>query len=117
MSGFLGFLQSTWVIFLVAGVLLGSGIAGYFVDKNTDILNIEKKKRELRERSMDVELLKSQIEDKNLSLGGAMGIVSRNNGGANNNTNNENNSVNNGVNSGAVNTEEDLSVPLDLNSH
>ena len=116
MGGFLSFLQSTWVIFLVVGVFLGIGIAGYYVDKNTDILNIEKKKKELRERSMDVELLKSQIEDKNLSLGGAMGIVPKNKDNVNNQPVN-NNSVNNSVNNNTVNGGEDLSVPLDLSSH
>ena len=105
MGGFLSFLQSTWVIFLVVGVFLGIGIAGYYVDKNTDILSIEKKKKELREKSMDIEVLKSEIKDKNVSLGGSMGL------GTNNKI------VNNGVNNNASNAEEDLNVPLNLNSH
>ena len=128
MGGFLGFLQNTWIIFLIVGILLGAGIAGYFVDKNTDILNVEKKKRELRERSMDVELLKSQIEDKNLSLGGAMGMVPHgnkneaNNSNANNNVNDNvndsvNSNVNADVNANVTDTGEDLNVPLNLDLH
>ena len=54
MSGFLNFLQSTWILFLIIGILMGAGIAGFYVDKNTDVLSIEKKKRELKEKSMDV---------------------------------------------------------------
>lgn len=114
MDGLLGFLQSTWPIFLIVSVFLGAGIAGFYVDKNTDILNVEKKKKELRERSMDVELLKSQIEDKNISLGGAMGIAPRNSSGGNDSGNN--NAINNSV-SGGVSSGEDLGVPLDLNVH
>ena len=110
MSGFLDFLESSWIIFLILGIVIAAGIAGYYVDKNTDILNIEKKKRELKERSMDVELLKSQIEDKTLSLGGAMGIAPH--------ADKETNKIStNDVNNNAVNGEEDLSVPLNLDLH
>ena len=105
MNGFLVFLQNTWIIFLILAIIFGAGIAGYFVDKNTDILSIEKKKKELREKSMDIEVLKSEIKDKNVSFGGSMGLG----------TNNKN--VNNGVNNNVSNAEEDLNVPLNLNSH
>ena len=54
---------------------------------------------------MDIEVLKSEIKDKNVSLGGSMGL------GTNNKI------VNSGVNNNASNAEEDLNVPLNLNSH
>lgn len=129
MDAILGFLQSTWIIFLVLGILLVAGIAGFYVDKNTDILNVEKKKRELKEKSMDVELLKSQIEDKNLSLGGAMGIVPRGGNDSSldtpvvnepvNTVVNEgvNNTVNANVNTNVTESGEDLNVPLNLDLH
>ena len=102
MEGFIGFLQSTWILFLILGVFFGAGIAGFFVDNNTDILEIEKKKKILREKSMDLEQLKSEIKDKSLSLGGTMGLDG-NHGASNNNMNNK-----------ASGGEEDLSVPLNL---
>ena len=111
MGGFLGFLQGTWYIFIIIALLMGIGIAGYFVDKNTDILSIEKMKRELKEKSMDVEMLKSLVEDKNVSLSGAMGIVPHGGG----NLDNSNANIN--VNANNINGPEDLNVPLDLNSH
>ncbi len=110
MGGFLGFLQSSWIIFLILGILFGIGIAGFYVDKNTDILNIEKKKKELREKSMDVELLKSEIKDKSLSLGGTMGLD-----GSKNSVND--NIANSGGTNAANNGQEDLNVPLNLNLH
>ena len=57
---------------------------------------------------------KSQIEDKNLSLGGAMGITPRNSSAGNDSWNN--NAINNSV-SGGISSGEDLGVPLDLNVH
>ena len=121
MSGFLNFLQSTWILFLIICILMGAGIAGFYVDKNTDVLSIEKKKRELKEKSMDVEALKNQIEDKSLSLGGAMGIVPHNsNSSVDNNVNtvnNVNDTVNNNVNANVTESGEDLNVPLNLDLH
>ena len=96
----LDILKSTWILFMILGVFLAFGIAGFYVDKNTDILELERKKKILKEKSMDVELLKSQIKDKTLSLGGTMGI-----GDSSSHPENKDN------------TNEDLGVPLNLDSH
>ena len=72
----LAFCSKLFVLYLLLSALLGFGIAGFYVDKNTNILEIERKKRQFREKSMSVEALKSQIKNKNLSLGGTMGVKS-----------------------------------------
>ena len=78
MSGFLNFCSNYFVIFLILGLILGFGISGFYVDKNTNILDTEKKKKALLEKSMNIETLKSQFKDKSLSLGGTMGVKSGN---------------------------------------
>jgi len=108
----MGFIMNFFWLFLIFSLLLGFGIAGYYVDKNTNILEIEKKKRELKEKSMSVEALKNQIKNKNLSLGGTMGVKSGeaiNVAPANN--------VSAVASQSANNQEEDLNAPLNLNVH
>ena len=104
MTVLLEFMSKGFVIYLILAVVLGFGIAGFYVDKNTNILEIERKKRELREKSMNVEALKSQIKNKNLSLGGTMGVKS----GDDSTPNVQPAPVNNSQ-------EEDLNAPLNLN--
>ena len=102
----LNFFTSYFWIFLILAVILAFGIAGFYVDKNTNILEIEKKKKELREKTMNVEAIKNQIKNKNLSLGGTMGVK----GG-------ENVSSQVDVAPNQSSGQEDLNAPLNLNGH
>ncbi len=102
----LNFFTGYFWIFLILAVILAFGIAGFYVDKNTNILEIEKKKKELREKSMNVEAIKNQIKNKNLSLGGTMGVKSG-----------ENVAPQEEAVPATPSNQEDLNAPLNLNGH
>jgi len=116
MESILTFCANYFYIFLILALIFGFGISGFYIDKNTNVLEVEKQKKALLERKMDIELVKSQFKDKNMSLGGTMGVKSGN----------DDNIVSNNIpsaipdNSGltVVNepAAEDLSVPLNLNN-
>ena len=76
MGGLLDLCANYFVLWLILGGIFGFGVSGFFVDKNTNILNVEKQKKALLEKSMNIEALKNQFKDKSLSLGGTMGVKS-----------------------------------------
>ncbi len=106
----LEFCSNYFVIFLIIGIILAFGISGYYVDKNTNILEVEKQKKALLEKSMSAEAVKSMLKDKNVSLGGAMGLKGNEANAAPAQPVISNASLQQG------NGNEDLSVPLNLNS-
>lgn len=124
MKEFLNFCASYYWLFLIIAIVLGFGVAGYFVDYNTNILAIEKKKKALLAKSMNINEIKNQIKDKNVSLGGMAGLDNAQNGNTVNNINNVSQAVNavtvnqnvNSVNSNVTvpSAEEDLTVPFKL---
>ena len=135
MGDFLSFCANNFWIFLILAFVFGMGVAGYYVDYNTNILAIEKKKKALMVKNMHINEIKSQIKDKNVSLGG-MTASNSNNSNANvnaipandgmtagnvnqnvntMNTTTVNQNVNMGNNNMAVNGgQEDLTVPFKL---
>ena len=76
MEALLDLCANYFILWLILGVVFGFGVSGFYVDKNTNILSIEKQKKALLEKSMNIEALKSQFKDKSLSLGGTMGVKS-----------------------------------------
>lgn len=121
MEGLLDLCANYFVLWLILGAIFGFGISGFYVDKNTNILSIEKQKKALLEKSMNIETLKSQFKDKSLSLGGTMGVKS----GDDENLNLPNQSLNTPAdatpqpivaNENVATTEsgENLNVPLNL---
>ena len=82
MGDFLSFCANNFWIFLILAFVFGMGVAGYYVDYNTNILAIEKKKKALMVKNMNINEIKSQIKDKNVSLGG-MTASNSNNSNAN----------------------------------
>ena len=113
MTDFLQFCANNFIIFLVVGLVLGFGVSGFFIDKNTNVLEIEKQKKALLEKSMNIEEVKSHIKDNSISLGSAIGIT----GNVNHQSNNNDSSTPLPVATPpSNNANEDLSVPLNLNS-
>ena len=115
----LDFIKDWFWLLLILSMFLAFGIAGFYVDKNTNILEIEKKKRELREKSMSVDALKSQIKNKNLSLGGTMGVKSGNDLEAPMPASLDNNTPPASLQNQPADLQagEDLNAPLNLNGH
>lgn len=117
MSGLLDFCANYFIILLIVGLILGFGISGFYVDKNTNILETERRKKALLEKSMNIEALKSQFKDKSLSLGGTMGVKS---GSDDKPQQSQNEPAQQPVisNANVATTEsgENLNVPLNLNS-
>ena len=114
MTDFLQFCANNFIIFLVVAIVLGFGVSGFFIDKNTNVLEIEKQKKALLEKSMNIEEVKSHIKDNSISLGSAIGITGNVNHQSNNN--NDNPAPLPVATPHSNNANEDLSVPLNLNS-
>ncbi len=116
MSEFLDFCSNYFVLLLIAGIFFLFGVCGFFIDHSTNILSIEKKKKALREKSMNINEIKKKVKDKNVSLAGVSG-------GNNNVTNNVNETLDTNVNTNAAanssvnNANEDLTVPFKLDIH
>ena len=107
----LEFCSNYFVIFLIIGIILAFGVSGYYVDKNTNILDMERQKKALLEKSMSAEAVKKMLKNKNVSLGGAMGLKGN---GDNNQSQAQPVISNASLQQGSGN--EDLSVPLNLNT-
>lgn len=112
MDKLLSFCTDNFWWLLILGFVFLFGVCGYFIDRNTNILSIEKKKKALREKSMNINEIKKKVKDKNVSLAGMSGgndnvnVVPSDNVNTNIATANSNNSA-----------EEDLTVPFNLNMH
>ena len=112
MSKFLDFCTNYFIILLIAGVFFLFGVCGYFIDHSTNILSIEKKKKALREKNMNINEIKKKVKDKNMSLANVSGGRAPSSGNANSNVNLAPKAAPN-VNKG----NEDLTVPFKLDIH
>ena len=105
MEGCLSFCKSWYFLFWILAGLLAVGICGFNIDNNADVIETDRKKKELLEKSRDMSVIRTQFKDKTLALSGL-----EDNPGA-------------GAQGAAEaaapvpgqETEEDLSAPLNLN--
>lgn len=112
MEAFLNFCVNYYILFWILAFASLFGICGYFIDHNTNILSIEKKKKLLVQKNMNsinIKEIKEKLKDKNMSIGqitgnDPLGDNSMNNLGASQ------------QGAGAQNqgVEEDLTVPFKL---
>lgn len=100
MEGFLVFCSHWYGLFLILGFVSIFGVCGYFIDRNTNYLEIERKKKAMMERSMNVKDLKDTLKNNNVSLGSVSG--------------NENSNSMNVGSAPLPDTDEDLYAPIDL---
>ena len=121
MNGILDLCANYFVLWLILGAVFGFGISGFYIDKNTNILSIEKQKKALLEKSMNIEALKNQFKDKSLSLGGTMGVkngddepLNLSNQTLNTTTNQAPQPVISNENVATTESGENLNVPLNL---
>jgi len=101
-EGFNAFCSSWYWLFIILAFPLGAGLCGFFIDHNSNVIEIDEKKKELLERNRDMNIIKSTLKNKTLALNGMeknTGDVVEDTGAATTAT------------SGA---QEDLNAPLDL---
>ena len=104
MEGFLSFCKSWYFLFWILAGLLAVGICGFIIDNNADVIETDRKKKELLEKSRDMSVIRTQFKDKTLALSG----LEDNPVGAAQGTEVA-------ASAPGQETEEDLSAPLNLN--
>ena len=104
MNGFIEFCKSWYFLFWILAILLGVGICGFIIDHNGNVIETDRKKKELLEKSRDMNIIKTQFKDKTLALSGledkAPGAEA---------------ATADGATPAPGSPEEDLSAPLNLN--
>ena len=70
MNGFVEFCKSWYFLFWLLAILLGVGICGFIIDHNGNVIETDRKKKELLEKSRDMNIIKTQFKDKTLALSG-----------------------------------------------
>ncbi len=104
MEGFYEFCGSWYFLFWILAFLLGVGLCGYFIDKNADVIETDRKKKELLEKSRDMSVIKTQFKDKTLALSGLEDAPAGAEAAGGET-----------LDPAAEGTEEDLNAPLNLN--
>ena len=105
MEGFFEFCSKWYFLFWILAFLLGIGICGYIIDKNADVIETDRKKKELLEKSRDMSVIKTQFKDKTLALSGLEDAPAGAQEGV----------ETLGEEAPAQGAEEDLNAPLNLN--
>ena len=70
MEGFNAFCFSWYWIFIILAFILGAGLCGFIIDHNSNVIEIDLKKKELLEKNRDMNIIKSTLKNKTLALDG-----------------------------------------------
>ena len=70
MEGFNAFCFSWYWIFIILAFILGAGLCGFIIDHNSNVIEIDLKKKELLEKNRDMSIIKSTLKNKTLALNG-----------------------------------------------
>ena len=70
MEGFNAFCASWYWLFIILAFILGAGLCGFLIDHNSNVIEIDEKKKELLERNRDMNIIKSTLKNKTLALSG-----------------------------------------------
>ena len=70
MEGFNAFCTSWYWLFIILAFILGAGLCGFLIDHNSNVIEIDEKKKELLERNRDMNIIKSTLKNKTLALNG-----------------------------------------------
>ena len=70
MEGLKAFCMNWYFIFWILSILLIVGICGFIIDNNANVIETDLKKKELLEKSRDMNIIKTQFKDKTLALSG-----------------------------------------------
>ncbi len=70
MEGFNAFCSTWYWLFIILAFPLGAGICGFFIDNNSNVIEIDEKKKELLEKNRDMSIIKSTLKNKTLALSG-----------------------------------------------
>ena len=105
MDGFIEFAKTWYWLFVLLSFPLGAGLCGFFIDHNSNVIEIDQKKKEMLEKSRDMSIIRTQFKDKTLALSGLEDKSMINSGDAGAEA----------TGADVTGTEEDLSVPLNIN--